>query len=89
MTKIPIEVTERGRGCPKCEVCQNSMHHWLPDPAENSSQHWDHKCKHCNAVGAMCQECWGEGCLECEGEGVFYMSGESREDSYNDDRPHD
>lgn len=56
-------------GCRRCSDCPESSHHWLP---VCQPQH-DYGCKHCDAIGKECPECFGEGCRNCGGEGVLLM----------------
>lgn len=45
--------------CRRCSECENYSHHWIPEPPTEGGA--DFGCKHCNAVGDECQECYGDG----------------------------
>jgi len=57
--------------CRKCDGCKDNSHHWLPACCDE----YDYECKHCDAIGNECRECWGDGCDECDHEGVVWIAG--------------
>lgn len=73
--------------CRRCSECENSSHHWLPNPNLGDAEEGEHSghaycCKHCDAQGNECEACYGSGCAdedgpesvecpECNGEGVI------------------
>lgn len=74
--------------CRRCSDCINCSHHWIYSPPSEDMNAPDHECKHCNAIGDTCRECWGDGCdpavvsandfedcPECGGEGVILVAG--------------
>lgn len=56
--------------CRKCSVCIGASHHWVADPQEDPELP-EYGCKHCEARGRECTECYGEGCTACNHEGVI------------------
>ncbi len=66
--------------CRRCDGCVGAEHHWL----ECVVLYFDYGCKHCSAVGDMCDACDGSGidpgftageknCEECGGAGVILV----------------
>ena len=51
----------------KCEVCQDSPHHWMEGEDADGPEF---VCKHCDAQGDACPDCGGEGCPSCDDNGV-------------------
>lgn len=76
--------------CRRCTECEGYSHHWIPnmafgDDGEENNQA-AYECKHCNALGDECRECYGDGCNQwdddhdsvcggCDGEGVIHVAG--------------
>jgi hypothetical protein len=75
-------MTTRNHGCRVCAECAGNPHHWLPNPdfgnggATAGLHRFDYVCKHCPALGDVCQACGGTGmdcsvfCPGCDGVGV-------------------
>lgn len=61
--------------CQRCDGCRDNSHHWLPA----CEQDYDYDCKHCDALGKQCPECFGDGCDECDHEGVILVAGGQKE----------
>ena len=56
--------------CRRCTECEGYSHHWVPnmafgDDGEENNQA-AYECKHCNAFGDECRECYGDGCDQAE-----------------------
>lgn len=46
--------------CRRCSECPNSSHHWMPETGDDDDgPEWG--CKHCNAMGDTCPDCYGDG----------------------------
>lgn len=80
--------------CRRCSECEGMSHHWMENTSfgdddeikENNST--THLCKHCDAMGDECEECFGDGydplapedeedpapCQNCNGEGVLLVA---------------
>lgn len=73
------EIERRIMKCRRCSVCRNSSHHWLPNTAfgdlNEENNEVEYVCKHCDAIGDECVNCFAEGCDDCDGEGVILISG--------------
>jgi hypothetical protein len=65
--------------CRRCTVCDGMTHHWIEHIEESDPPTYSHACKHCLAVGMICDECDegldedGEICPTCDGEAVCYV----------------
>jgi hypothetical protein len=66
---VQVEAEKLRNSCMRCGECENSDHHWLPNPdfgndpdeSEHSVEH-SHICKHCPVYGDECPACKGTGC---------------------------
>ena len=58
--------------CRWCSVCEGMAHHWMEEPTLTK----DYVCKHCPAIGRVCDACEGgdeadQDCPICQGDGVI------------------
>jgi hypothetical protein len=66
--------------CRRCTVCECMSHHWLEEIEDADPHTYTHACKHCEAVGMLCDDC-DAGlrdddetlCPTCQGESVIYV----------------
>ena len=71
--------------CRRCSVCVGMDHHWLEDVDEADPPAYTHRCKHCPALGLLCDDCdnaYGEetDCDACLKAGVV-VAGEDDDDA--------
>lgn len=71
--------------CKRCDGCRDMPHHRMDNPDFGNDDdpdelnEFDCVCKHCDAVGNLCQQCDGYGqeldtnfCNSCDGYGVIW-----------------
>lgn len=58
--------------CQTCGECIGSQHHWIEDFEVGMPGSFG--CKHCDARGEECPECFGDGCDKCCGEGIVQLN---------------
>ena len=73
-----METKQGAYPCRRCSVCDGLPHHWLEHIEDADDPTYTHHCKHCAAVGMLCDECENafedDGpCTTCDQVGVVFV----------------
>jgi len=67
-------MSQKNNECRRCDECRYNSHHWIYNPGfcDEGNEEYPHSeashiCKHCDAIGMLCEECGGDGQLDSGG----------------------